>query len=60
METIPILATNTHTEATHGLQCHLITFLPIPRYETPILDVNVSLNIANLHMINIFAQHICI
>ena len=24
------LATNTHTEATHGLQCYLITFLPTP------------------------------
>ena len=24
------LATDTHTEATHGLQCHLITFLPTP------------------------------
>ena len=24
------LATNTHTEATHGLQCHFITFLPTP------------------------------
>ena len=31
-------------------------YLP-PRYETPILDVNVSLNMANLHMINISAQH---
>ena len=54
------LATDTHTEATHSLQCHLITFLPTPRYETPILDVNVSLNMANLHMINISAQHFCI
>ena len=54
------LATNTNTEATHSLQCHLITFLPTPRYETPILDVNVSLNMANLCMINISAQHFCI
>ena len=30
-------------------------YLP-PRYETPTLDVNISLNIANLHMINISAQ----
>ena len=30
METIPIWQPNTHTEATHGLQCHLITFLPAP------------------------------
>ena len=27
-----------------------------PRYETPNLDVNVSINMANLHMINIVAQ----
>ena len=31
-------------------------YLP-PRYETPILDVNTSLNMANLHTINISAQH---
>ena len=30
-------------------------FLP-PRYETPTLDVNISLNMANLHMINILAH----
>ena len=30
-------------------------YLP-PRYETPTLDVNVSLNMANLQMINILAQ----
>ena len=30
-------------------------YLP-PRYETLTLDVNISLNIANLHMINILAQ----
>ena len=34
-------------------------YLP-PRYETPTLDVNVSLNMANLHMINILAQDFCI
>ena len=34
-------------------------YLP-PRYETPISDVNVSLNMANLQMINISAQHFCI
>ena len=34
-------------------------YLP-PRYETPTLDVNISLNMANLHMINISAQHFCI
>ena len=31
-------------------------YLP-SRYETPILDVNISLNMANLQMINISAQH---
>ena len=30
-------------------------YLP-PRYETPTLDVNISLDMANLHMINISAQ----
>ena len=30
-------------------------YLP-PRYETPTLDVNISLNMANLHMINILAN----
>ena len=30
-------------------------YLP-PRYETLTLDVNISLNMANLHMINILAQ----
>ena len=34
-------------------------YLP-PRYETPNLDVNVSLNMANLHMINISALDFCI
>ena len=34
-------------------------YLP-PRYETPTLDVNISLNMAKLHMINILAQDVCI
>ena len=34
-------------------------YLP-PRYETPTLDVNVSIKMANLHMINILAQDFCI
>ena len=34
-------------------------YLP-PRYETPTLDVNISLNMAILHMINISAQDFCI
>ena len=34
-------------------------YLP-SRYETPTLDVNISLNMANLHMVNISAQDFCI
>ena len=34
-------------------------YLP-PRYETPTLHVNISLNMANLHMIHILAQDFCI
>ena len=34
-------------------------YLP-PRYETPALDVNISLNMANLHIINILPQDFCI
>ena len=34
-------------------------YLP-PRYETLTLDVNISLNMANLHTINILAQDFCI
>ena len=34
-------------------------YLP-PRYVTPTLDVNISLNMANLHMLNISAQKFCI
>ena len=52
--------TNTHTEASYGLQHHLSTFLPTPRYETPVLNINISLYMANLQMINISALHFCI
>ena len=34
-------------------------YLP-PRYETPTLDVNVSIKMANLYIINISAQDFCI
>ena len=34
-------------------------YLP-PRYETPTLNVNISLNMANLYMLNISAQNFCI
>ena len=36
------------------------SFYLVPRYETPNLDANVSINMANLHMINISAQDFCI
>ena len=60
METIPIqkpvhiLKLPTATSATSP------DFYQSPRYETPTSDVNISLNTANLHMINIFAQDFCI
>ena len=34
-------------------------YLP-PRYETPTLDINISLNMANHYMLNISAQNFCI
>ena len=34
-------------------------YLP-PRYETPVLNVNISLNMANLQLINITMLHFCI
>ena len=34
-------------------------YLP-PRYETPILNVNISLNMANLQTVNITTLHFCI
>ena len=34
-------------------------YLP-PRYEAPTLDDNISLNMANLHMLKISAQNFCI
>ena len=56
METIPI------QKPIHILKLHTASsattpdfYLP-PRYETPTLDVNISLNMANLYMTNIPAQ----
>ena len=60
METIPI------QKPIHILKLHMACsatssnfYLP-RRYETPTLDVNISLNMANLHMLNISAQNFCI
>ena len=56
----PHSMTTTCTKATNGLQCHFGKFLPAPRYETPILNVNVSLDWANIHAINVTALHFCV
>ena len=60
METIPIW------QLIHVLKLpwpavppHHISTYPL-HMKPPILDVNVSLNMANLHMVNISAQHFCI
>ena len=60
METIPI------QKPIHKLKLPMAcsatssnVYLP-PRYETPTLDVNISLNMANLYMLNISAQNFCI
>ena len=60
METIPI------QKPIHMLKLPMacsatspVFYLP-PRYETPNLDVNISLNMANLYMINTSAQDFCI
>ena len=47
--------TCTYFEDTYSLQCHFIKFPPSPRYQTLNLDANVSLNMANLHMVNVSA-----
>ena len=36
------------------------TFYIPPRYEMPSLDINILLNMANLHTVNILAQDFCI
>ena len=51
------LTTDTYTETTSASSAHF--YLP-PRYETPVLNVNVSLNMANLQMINITVLHFLI
>ena len=49
------LTTNTHTEATYACSATSAHFYLPHRYETPVLNVNVSLDMANLQMINITA-----
>ena len=52
--------TSTHTKLPMACSATSPNFYLPPRYETPTLDVNVSLHMANLHMLNILAQDFCI
>ena len=60
METIPIQKLIYILKLLMACSATLPDFYLPPRYETPTLDVNISLNMANLHMINILAQDFCI
>ena len=59
METIPIRTPLHILKLPMACSATSSTFYLPPRYETPILDVNISLNMANLHMLNISAQKFC-
>ena len=56
METIPIQKPIHILKLPMACSATSSNFYLPPRYETPTLDVNISLNMANLHMINISAQ----
>ena len=56
METIPILQPIHIRKLPTACSATSSNFYLPPRYETPILDVNISLNMANLQMLNISAQ----
>ena len=56
METIPIWKPIHILKLPMACSATSSNFYLPPRYETPTLDVNISLNMANLHMINISAQ----
>ena len=56
METIPIQKPVHILKLPMACSATLPNFHLPPRYETPTLDVNISLNMVNLHMINISAQ----
>ena len=60
METIPIQKPIHKLKLPMACSATLSNFYLPPRYETPTLDVNISLNMANLHMLNISAQNFCI
>ena len=60
METIPIQKPIHILKVPMACSATSPNFYLPPRYETLTLDVNISLNMANLHMINILAQDFCI
>ena len=60
METIPIQKPIHILKLPMACSATSSNFYLPPRYETLTLDVNISLNMANLHMLNISAQNFCI
>ena len=60
METIPIQKPIHILKLSMACSATLSNFYLPPRYEIPTLDVNISLNMTNLHMLNISAQNFCI
>ena len=55
------LTTAPRTETSYSLQCHFSSFPIYPvGIKTPVLNVNVSLDMANLQMVNITTLHFCI
>ena len=57
METIPIQQPIQILKLPTAYSATSSNFYLPPRYETPTLDVNISLNMANLHMLNISAHN---
>ena len=57
METIPIQKPIHILKLPMACSATSSNFYLPPRYETPTLDINISLNMANLHMLNISAQN---
>ena len=60
MEIIPIQKPIHILKLPMACSANTPNFYLAPRYETPTLDVNISLNMANLHTIKISAQDFCI
>ena len=60
METIPIQQPIHILKLPMACSATLSNFYLPHRYETPTLDINISLSMANLHMLNISEQNFCI